>query len=175
MDDHEDRISALEEAVAALTAAAAPAVSDGTGSDASSSDAPTEDDFWALTGLQERTGDAGGVVFAGEVTPPGAESPVRWQLARPGEALMDTDWSALAGALAALGHPTRLTLLQAILNGTTTVAELAKREEFGTTGQIYHHLSQLTGAGWLRTTTRGRHAVPPERIIPLLAILAAVI
>lgn len=170
MDDHEDRISALEDAVAALTAAAAPAVSG-----SSTSDAPTEDDFWALTGLQERSGDAGGVVFAGEVTPPGADSPVRWQLAQPGDALMDTDWSALSGALAALGHPTRLTLLQAILNGTTTVAELAKREEFGTTGQIYHHLSQLTSAGWLRTTTRGRHAVPAERIIPLLAILAAVI
>ncbi|MGO1974846.1 MAG: ArsR/SmtB family transcription factor [Propionibacteriaceae bacterium] len=170
MEDHETRISALEEAVTALTAAAASRVSDPTEEKASSDDV-----FWALAGLQERTGEHGGVVFAGEITPPGAEEPVRWQAARPGDALMATDWSALSGALAALGHPTRLTLLQAVLNGTTTVAELAKKEEFGTTGQIYHHLSQLTGAGWLRTTTRGRHAVPPERIIPLLAILAAVI
>ena len=170
MDDHEARISALEEAVAALTAAPTPEPVS-----TEDPDSAAADDFWALTSLRERAGEHGGVVFAGEVTPPGAESPVRWQITRPGDGLLATDWSTLSGALAALGHPTRLTLLQAVLNGTTTVAELATKEEFGTTGQIYHHLSQLTGAGWLRTTTRGHHAVPPERIIPLLAILAAVI
>lgn len=172
MEDHEVRISALEEAVAALTAAAASDDSPPSGGSASPADS-SDDDFWALTGLQERAGEHGGVVFAGEVTLPGTDRPVQWQLARPADGLLETDWSVLSGALAALGHPTRLTILQAVLNGTTTVAELAQRDDFGTTGQIYHHLSQLTAAGWLRATRRGHHGVPPERVIPLLAILAA--
>jgi hypothetical protein len=42
-----------------------------------------------------------------------------------------------------------------------------------TTGQLYHHLRQLVAAGWLRTSLRGRYAVPADRIVPLLALLAA--
>jgi predicted transcriptional regulator len=52
-------------------------------------------------------------------------------------------------------------------------AELTGLPGVGTTGQIYHHLRQLTSAGWLRTTSRGQYAVTPERVVPLLAVLAA--
>ena len=55
----------------------------------------------------------------------------------------------------------------------TTAADLADTPGLGSTGQIYHHLRQLVGAGWLRATTRGRHEVPPERLVPLLVILGA--
>ncbi|MEV6283055.1 ArsR family transcriptional regulator [Kribbella sp. NPDC051770] len=83
------------------------------------------------------------------------------------------DWAAQASALAALGHPVRLTLLREILRGRTTVSALSEVEGLGTSGQIYHHLRQLTAEGWLHTPSRGVFAVPPAREVALLAILAA--
>ncbi len=86
--------------------------------------------------------------------------------------LLEDDWSAAAESFAALGHPVRLRLLREILGGRRTAAELAELDEVGTTGQIYHHLRQLTGTGWLHTTGRGRYEVPPGRVVPLLVALA---
>uniref|UniRef100_A0AAU2VR19 Helix-turn-helix domain-containing protein n=1 Tax=Streptomyces sp. NBC_00008 TaxID=2903610 RepID=A0AAU2VR19_9ACTN len=92
----------------------------------------------------------------------------------PGEAGgSGADWSEAAESLAALGHPVRLRLLREILGGRRTAAELAALDETGTTGQIYHHLRQLTGAGWLHTTGRGRYEVPGVRVVPLLVVLTA--
>ena len=60
------------------------------------------------------------------------------------------------------------------MHGRDTVAALAELDGLGTTGQIYHHLRQLTAEGWLHTKARGQHAVPAERVVPLLTILTAV-
>ena len=67
----------------------------------------------------------------------------------------------------------RLRLLREILGGRQSTSELAEIEELGTTGQLHHHLRQITAAGWLRSAGRGRYAVPAERVVPLLAILTA--
>jgi hypothetical protein len=131
------------------------------------------DAFWALTGLKERTTGPGMVLFTGSVTLPGGEH-AEWQQGHQTEELLTDDWSQAAGAVAALGHPIRLLLLREILHGARTVAELGAHEQLGTTGQLYHHLRQLVAAGWLRTTARGQYAVPPERLVPLLVVLAAV-
>lgn len=132
--------------------------------------------FWALDGLRERAPDAGAVLFAGTVTLPTGEV-YDWQHGLPTEQLLDADWSELApelaATLAALGHPVRLRLLGLVLAGTRSVAELRQDAELGTSGQLYHHLRQLVSAGWLRATTRGHYTVPPERIVPLLVVLAA--
>ena len=89
------------------------------------------------------------------------------------DAVLDLDWTASAGALAALGNPVRLTLLQQILRGNSTVSALSEVQGLGTSGQIYHHLRQLTAEGWLHSPSRGVFAVPPTRVVALLAILAA--
>ena len=86
---------------------------------------------------------------------------------------MDADWTEWAGALAALGNPVRLTLLQQILRGNATVSALSEVQGLGTSGQIYHHLRQLTAEGWLHSPSRGVFAVPPTRVVALLAILVA--
>ncbi|ONI67044.1 hypothetical protein BWI15_28100 [Kribbella sp. ALI-6-A] len=91
----------------------------------------------------------------------------------PADAILETDWTARASALAALGHPVRLTLLREILRGRTTVSALSEVEGLGTSGQIYHHLRHLTAEGWLHTPSRGVFAVPPARVGALLAILVA--
>ncbi|MFJ4981529.1 helix-turn-helix domain-containing protein [Streptomyces coeruleorubidus] len=128
-------------------------------------------DFWALNGLKEQLSELeaadGGVLYTGSVRLPTGEQ-YAWQLGALTEGLMEDDWTPVAESFAALGHPVRLRLLREILGGRRTAAELAELEELGTTGQIYHHLRQLTGTGWLRTTGRGRYEVPPERVVPLL-------
>ncbi len=83
------------------------------------------------------------------------------------------DWSTVAPALAALGSPIRLTLLREIVRGHATVNSLSQVEGLGTSGQIYHHLRQLTAEGWLHTPTRGTFAIPPTRATALNTILRA--
>ena len=185
-----DRLAALESRVAELEATAessrarsssrrsgAQSRTGGTGADPggaaeTTSDLPGDaDTFWALHGLIDRLGDEGGVTYTGYTTPPGAEGPVAWQMGLTSAGLNEIDFAEAAGSLAALGHPVRLQLLQAIYEGTTTVAELGQDERFGTTGQIYHHVHALAGAGWLVNSRRGHWTVPSARIIPLLTLV----
>jgi DNA-binding transcriptional ArsR family regulator len=141
------------------------------GAGTSTSTGTGTDTFWILEGLEQRVGPRA-VAYAGSVVRD--DGPVRWQLTLDSEQLLELDWTTLVPALSALGHPARLLILQLIARGeATTAADLADTPDLGSTGQIYHHLRQLVGAGWLRATTRGRHEVPPERLVPLLVVLGA--
>lgn len=160
--DLRDRVARIEQVLSERAAAPTAAVPAGAG----------EHTWWLLEELRRR-GPEPAVAFGGTV-PDADEEPVSWQITRGSADLLATDWSASASALAALGHPSRLQILQLVARGTArTAAELAAAEGLGTTGQIYHHLRQLVAGGWLRATTRGRHQVPPERLVPLLVVLAA--
>ncbi|AZM54202.1 ArsR family transcriptional regulator [Streptomyces sp. WAC 01529] len=162
--DLEERVAELERRMAELESAgpAAPAVEEG--------------DFWALDALKARhpvAQDAdGAVLFTGAVRVPTGHR-YEWQYGRLTESLFEDDWSEAADSFAALGNPVRLRLLREILAGTGTAAELAALDDIGTTGQIYHHLRQLTGAGWLHSAGRGRYEVPAGRVVPLLVMLSA--
>ncbi|WP_052868694.1 ArsR/SmtB family transcription factor [Streptomyces niger] len=162
--DLEERVAELERRMAELEGAspAAPAVGEG--------------DFWALDALKARhpvTQEAdGAVLFTGAVRVPTGHR-YEWQYGLLTETLFEDDWLDSAESFAALGNPVRLRLLREILGGLRTAAELAALEGVGTTGQIYHHLRQLTGAGWLHTTERGRYEVPAGRVVPLLVVLTA--
>ncbi|CAM5226822.1 ArsR/SmtB family transcription factor [Streptomyces hirsutus] len=166
----EDRVADLERRLAALEAAEA-------AEPARRGDPrPGEGVFWALEGLKNQLAELkatdGGVLFTGAVRLPTGEQ-YEWQHGALTGGLLDDDWPTAAEPLAALGHPVRLRLLREILGGRRTAAELAELDGVGTTGQIYHHLRQLTGAGWLHTTGRGRHEVPAGRVVPLLVLLSA--
>ncbi|MFE4666001.1 ArsR/SmtB family transcription factor [Streptomyces sp. NPDC056716] len=158
----EQRVTDLERRLAALEAAAPTGSRFGEG------------DFWALEGLKAQLAELeaadGGVLYTGAVRLPGGEY-YEWQYGRLTSGLMEGDWTETADAFAALGHPVRLRLLREIIGGRRTAAELAELDGVGTTGQIYHHLRQLTSAGWLHTSGRGRHEVPPARVVPLLVAL----
>lgn len=171
MDSHEleRRLGAIEARLKALegepdAAAARPA---------SRASARREDVWWVLDGLQRRLeAGQGGVVYAGRFVD-GNGGELQWQIGRPQQDLLQEDWSELAPRLSALGHPVRLRLLQCLLQGQGAVAELAAQPGLGSTGQLYHHLRELEAAGWLHAPQRGSYAVKPERVIPLLAMLAA--
>lgn len=131
--------------------------------------------YWVLQGLREQLAgvEGGGVVLAGTVDT--AAGRAEWQYGLDTQALLALDEGAAgiaAARLAALGHPVRLRLLLAVLNGHTSPAALAELAGMGTTGQVYHHVRTLTGAGWLRSSGRGQVQVPAERIVPLLVAIA---
>jgi DNA-binding transcriptional ArsR family regulator len=157
--DLAERVRRLEEVVA------------GSGPGEAAPATGVSDPFWLLDGLEQRYGPQA-IAYAGSLVVD--SGPVRWQMTHEAGRLLDLDWTALAPALGALGHPVRLRILQLVTRSeATTAADLAETDGLGSTGQIYHHLRQLVGAGWLRATTKGRHEVPPERLVPLLVILGA--
>ena len=161
------RVAALERRLAALENAT---------TTETSSAAPAADDCWALEGLKDRLADEpdtadGGVLYTGAVRlPTGAQH--EWQHELLTEHLLDIDWAEAAEVFAALGHAMRLRLLREILGGRRTATELTGLDDVGTSGQIYHHLRQLTAAGWLRQAGRGRYEIPETRLVPLLVALA---
>lgn len=134
-------------------------------------DVGPESTFWVLDGL--RRASAPSVVYAGLVLRPDNRQ-TEWQV---GSAVADLEalkWDALAVGVAALGHPLRLRILQLVHDGADRVADLAAAPGMGTTGQIYHHVNILTDAGWLIPAGRSRFAIPAERIVPLLTLIAIV-
>jgi hypothetical protein len=154
----EERLDALERAQ--LTSAGAPPVVD-------------EDRFWVLAGLKAKLPERSAVVFAGAVTTE-AGAAYEWQQGVLVDDLPPAgDLGPVADSLAALAHPVRLRLLLAVLDGRATAAELGAIEGSGTTGQLYHHLRQLTAAGWVRAAGRGHYEIPAERVVPALVCLAA--
>jgi hypothetical protein len=166
----EARVAALEAQVEALRAhVSAAAVAGETTVVEPVADAER---FWALYGLRERLPSPGGVLFTGVVDLPPGEQAV-WQWTEPTADLLDSDWTPMANRLSALAHPVRIELLRHILRGVRSSADLARLDVMGTTGQLYHHLNQLTAAGWLHQTGRGRYAVPAQRVVPLLVVLSA--
>ena len=128
--------------------------------------------FWALEALRRMEGDGGRLVFAGTVDTPEAQH-FEWQEEHTPAGLMAADWSAVAGTVAALGHPVRLEILRAVLHGAHTARELGELPGLGTSGQTYHHLRELQAAGWVRLVRRNHHVVPGDRVVPLLVLLAA--
>lgn len=128
--------------------------------------------YWILDRLTESSAKGGEIAYAGAVTTPTGEQYL-WQRQAEAGRVFAQDWTALSHVLAALGHPVRLKLLQHLLSGQTTKAELERIEGLGTTGQLYHHLKALQDAGWVRSLERGTYGVPGERVVPLLAMLVA--
>lgn len=123
--------------------------------------------FWALTELTRRA--PGSVMIVGDVTLPDGGH-VQWQEGAADADLLDDDWETLTESLSALAHPVRLRIVRHCLDAPSTAKELAEFDEMGSSGQVYHHLRHLTSTGWLRSTG-GRHHVPAQRVVPLLAIL----
>ena len=165
-----DRLDAVERRLDQLERQA-------TGAGPDTPSAPHDPDLgqtlWVLDGLRAQLAPgAGAVVLAGVAPLPTGEQ-YAWQYGQTTEDLLGASWVELGKAIAALGHPVRLRLLQLILTGKRSAADLQSLAGLGTTGQLYHHLRQLMAAGWLVQATRGHYSVPGSRVIPLLVLLLA--
>lgn len=88
--------------------------------------------------------------------------------------LRSLDAMNTAADIAALASPVRLEILTLCADGPIKVRDLADQLGKGTTGQVYHHLRQLSVAGWLRPAGKSAYAINEDRIDALSAILDAV-
>jgi len=137
------------------------------------------DPFWLLDRLARNTGPgftrdevAGSVAYGGRVRAPGAGELV-WQLEHPVPDITDADLEAAATVLGALGHSLRLEILRRLLLGARTLGELQEIPSTGTSGQVHHHLRELRAAGLVVSQRRNHYAIPAERVVPLLVMVAA--
>ncbi|WP_435201039.1 ArsR family transcriptional regulator [Janibacter sp. GS2] len=162
---NQDRLSALEGRVRALEARLEHA-----DEEAAVPTGPGREVLWALDGLHARVDDPGAVMLVGSVRLPDGRH-AEWQQGAGTDELVGGDWTASSDALAALGHPLRLRLLQQVLAGVDTVHELTQIDGVGTSGQVYHHLRQLSSTGWLHALGGGRYEVPVARVVPLLVLV----
>ncbi|QVQ53282.1 helix-turn-helix transcriptional regulator [Spiractinospora alimapuensis] len=155
------RMAALERRVEALEGRA------------STTAAEHDEPLWVLDGVRARAEAPGAVVLAGAVTVPDGRA-AHYQVNGSTSELLGSDFADRVEALSALAHPVRLRILQRLLTDASTVQDLADNGDFGTSGQIYHHLRQLVSAGWLQAQGRGRYEVPVARVVPLLTVFLAV-
>ncbi|NMD55386.1 MULTISPECIES: ArsR/SmtB family transcription factor [Tsukamurella] len=142
----DDRLADLETRVAALEAAVGTAPAE---------QPPTAGGTVGYTGTVSLDGDVG------------------WRIDYSAGAVAAMPPERLATVLAALGHPARLALVQDLLLGPRTAAELMERADGGSKGQLYHHLGTLTGAGVVDKGARGQYAVAPQRVVPILVAMLA--
>lgn len=85
--------------------------------------------------------------------------------------LRESDLLTTAADIAALGSPVRLEIISLCTGGPIKVRDLAEKLGKGTTGQVYHHLRQLSVAGWIRPSGKSSYTINEERLDHLLAIL----
>lgn len=137
------------------------------------------DPFWLLDRLARNTGPefsrgevAGSVAYGGRVRAPGAGELV-WQLEHAVPDILEADLGAASAVLGALGHPLRLEILRRLLLGARTLGELQEIQSTGTSGQVHHHLRELRAAGLVVSQRRNDYAIPAERVVAVLVLLAA--
>ena len=100
--------------------------------------------------------------------------PVSWEIRYHAPAILNLPTDALADVFAALGHPVRITIVRRLLAANASVTELQETGEFGTSGQLYHHLKILTTASVVTKVGRNEYAIAPTHVVPtLVALLAA--
>ena len=113
----------------------------------------------------------GVVGFSGDVTTP--QGPVQYSWQRPASFLSENAWEPSFQRIAALSSPIRGQILRRLWEAPASVAELVDEGVFSSTGKAYHHLNELLHAGWIEKDSHGKHRIPPARVVPLLAIVAA--
>ena len=115
-------------------------------------------------------GERGFVEYGGSVDFGG---PVDWTIRYSAAAVRDLPVQDRVDVLAALGHPVRRALVEALLDGPRSGAELADAVGLTSQGQLYHHMRALTAAKVVEQHGRGTYRVPAAKVIPLLVIMTA--
>ena len=115
--------------------------------------------------------ERGRVVYSG--LGPWADHAVAWQMERTWDDVVDREPEGIARTFAALSSPVRVRIIGALVQGPATTASLAERIDAGTSGQLFHHLKDLLGAGLVHQPRRGVYALRAQHVLPILAALSA--
>ncbi|WP_409295509.1 ArsR family transcriptional regulator [Peribacillus sp. SCS-26] len=135
-------------------------------------DLPKEDDLNGSNSLEE--GSLLKVYYSGEME---TDQQKFHGLAREKslQSILAGESEDMARILSSLGHKQRLEIIKALLVQPRHGNELVELLGMGTTGQLYHHLKPLIGAGLVLQEERGgSYSIPRKRALPLLLILSGV-
>lgn len=76
--------------------------------------------------------------------------------------------------LSCIGSPERMRMILELLKKPLSVAELVTALDFGSTGQVYHHLKPLIAADIVTEEEKGKYAIVPHRVQGIIMLLAGV-
>ncbi|MBO5256562.1 MAG: winged helix-turn-helix transcriptional regulator [Clostridia bacterium] len=79
--------------------------------------------------------------------------------------------------LSCIGSPERMKIIMTLLKKPMTAAELEETLNFGSTGQVYHHLKPLIAADIVtddKEGGKGKYAIVPHRVQGIIMLLAGV-
>ena len=99
--------------------------------------------------------------------------PVTWNITYSANAAVDLAPEALSSTFAALGHPARIEIVRLLIRGNASVTDLQEAGDFGTTGQLYHHLKILTTASIVTKVGRNDYGIAPTHLVPVLVSMLA--
>lgn len=99
--------------------------------------------------------------------------PVQWNIHYDAAAALDLPTESTAAVFAALGHPARLEIVRILLRGNASVTDLQAAGDFGTSGQLYHHLKILTAAGVASKLGRNEYGIAATHVVPTLVALVS--
>ncbi|WP_117210879.1 ArsR/SmtB family transcription factor [Allorhizocola rhizosphaerae] len=120
------------------------------------------------------TADDPHVTYSG--TGPWRGGPVVWQIIRGWTDVLAETGDRSATLFSALASTPRLRIVLELMDGEVlTTADLARRLDQPSTGQLFHHLKELLAAGVIYQPGRGAYAIRREHAVPLLAMLCAAI
>lgn len=130
------------------------------------------DTFWLLDALQAGPEiPDGSVAFGGDVQLGGGSYQYQWQ--RPTHAVTDEPWTDAITRLSALAHPLRAEILRRLLAAPATAADLVEEGIVSSTSTAYHHLNELSSAGWISKAQASTFEIRPSRVIALMTIIIA--
>ena len=95
----------------------------------------------------------------------------------PADELLSLIESGVASkVLACIGNANRLAILLEILRGPKTVAKLVEKCDFGSTGQVYHHMKPLLAADLVveDEQQKGVYIIQPHKVQGIIMLLAGI-
>jgi DNA-binding transcriptional ArsR family regulator len=129
------------------------------------SDGPDTDDAPGSTPTGAQT-----VRYSGAVDLAG---PVQWSIHYDAGAVLELPAESAAAVFAALGHPARLEIVRILLRGNASVTDIQAAGDFGTSGQLYHHLKILTAAAVVSKVGRSEYGIAATHVVPTLVALVS--
>lgn len=176
MLDPQERLTALEELVAALRTRLAAleeqmsAFSKGEATGAlfqarGSALPPGREPLAAQTGPVQGTLSYSGDIQLGE-------RPLRFRQTLAVQSLFDAAPDLLAPIFAALASPHRVIILRTLCERPCTAQQLQELLGMGSAGQLYHHLKELLAVGLITQRERSSaYTIAPTKIIPVCAVM----
>ena len=124
----------------------------------------------------EKKDVSGLVTYLGVYSSGGRQS--NWiRNAVPADELLSIIESGVASkVLACIGNANRLAILLELLRGPKTVASLVEECDFGSTGQVYHHMKPLLAADIVveDEKQKGVYVIQPHRVQGVIMLLAGI-